>query len=34
LQNFCDDGVVVVLVAVVAAVDEHAPGLLSQVAAI
>ena len=34
LQNFADDAVVVVLVAVVAAIHKHAPGFFAQVAAI
>ena len=34
LEDLGDDRVVVVLVAVVAAVDEHAPRLLAQIAAV
>ena len=34
LQNFCNGRVVVMLVAVVATVHEHAPGLFAQITAI
>src|SRR5258705_2186722 len=34
LQDFCDDSIVIVLIAVISAINEHAPGLLSKIASI